>query len=147
MVRSKLWRYVVIPIVVVSFSATAACTSRSRSTQRGPIDKCTRVAESISFESLYVELIRGADKNNLGLDDETLKQLAQDMANDPSTKSMEFQSCLMADGFKCLPIEGIDSALAELLLDAARDSGWSNPTPNDCLSPDGEVIENRFASE
>lgn len=146
MALRKSWRAGVVPLIALPLSATTACTNSDGTLQIGPVDKCSRIAESISFESIYVELIQGAEENNLGLDDETLKKFAQNMAADPSTKSMEFQSCLMAEGFKCLPTEGIDTALVETLMDAARASGWESPIPNTCLSPAGEVIENRFAS-
>ena len=122
----------------------SSCAKEPEGNEDPSVSRCTEIARDLSFESLYVQMIRKSDADGMGIDDDVLRQFAQEMIADPTTRSMEFQSCLMNKGYKCLPTHGIDAELAAGLLALARSSGWLDPEENTCLSSAGEVVNNPF---
>jgi len=124
---------------------TLGCVPQFGATESDPVSSCTDFIESVSYQKLFDDFKAGAEQRGLDfVDEEMLRQMVEDALADPFFRSQEFQTCLMDEGYQCLPSFGDSPELEQVLLDAARSSGWENPVPNTCRSQSGAIVANPF---
>jgi len=118
------------------------CGSISSTASDDPVSKCRRFIDETTVDDVVSQMATAPEIS--GIDEETIRSLAADLVNDPETKSLEFQSCLMDLGYRCLPSSG-EQDLDNRLVEMARNSGWKNPELNTCLSPDDVKVPNPYS--